>query len=88
MNVKVIEKKSGKMKFKVKGADYTLINLLRQKLMERKGVEFATYSVPHPLLEGFVLTVRGKDPEAEVKKALGELKKETAEMSKVLKAAK
>ncbi len=88
MEAKIIEKKKGKTRFSLKGVDHTLMNLLTKKLMESKGVEFATYSVPHPLLEEFQLTVKARDPEGEVKKALDGLKKETAQMGKAFRTAK
>ncbi len=88
MEVKKLEDKKGKAKFEIKGADHLLVNLLVQKLLESRNVEFATYSRPHPLLEGFVLTVRGKKPEDEVKKAVKEVKKDAASMKKALTSAK
>lgn len=88
METKVIKETKGKLQVEVLGADHALMNLVRSKLTEDKGVEFATYSKPHPLLEGFVLTVKGKDPRASVKSALAGVKKEAEEAKAAFKKAK
>lgn len=88
MDVKIIEHTKGTLKFEVYDTDHAMMGLLTKKLNESKGVEFATYSVPHPLLDGFLVTVKGKDPEKEVKKALAGLKSDTAEISSVFRKAK
>ena len=83
MEVKIVEKKKDKLKFEVYGSDHGLMNLLREELAADKNVDFSTYSTPHPLLDGFVVTVIGKDPEASVKKALSAMES----YSKDVKAA-
>jgi DNA-directed RNA polymerase subunit L len=88
MDVKILEHTKGKLRFEVYGTDHGMMNLLTKKLSENKEVEFTTYSVPHPLLDGMVVTVLGKDPEKEVKKALSELKADTKEWSAAFKKAK
>jgi len=88
MEVKIIDSSKDKVKFEVLGADYTLMTLLKEKLAKDKDVVFATYSQPHPLLEGFVVTVRGSNPEKEVKRALAELKSEAKEIKAAFKATK
>jgi DNA-directed RNA polymerase subunit L len=64
------------------------MNLLRDNLSKDKGVAFATYSQPHPLLDGYLLTVRSDNPEKDVKKALAELKSEAKEIRAAFKSAK
>lgn len=88
MEVKIVESSKDKLKFEVYGADHALMNLLRDKLANTKGIEFATYSQPHPLLEGFLVTVVGNDPEKAVKRAVSELKSDMKEVKAALKAAK
>ncbi len=85
METKIISKKKGETRFEIRGADHALMGLLREELLKSKSVEFATYSTPHPLLEGFALTVRAKDPRKEVEKALSALKKDAAAAKKAFK---
>jgi DNA-directed RNA polymerase subunit L len=87
MEIKTIEKKSDLLRVEVHGADHALMNLLRGKLNEVAGVEFATYSTPHPLLEGFEVTVKGKDPEGALKKAIAAVKKEASDIKSAFKKA-
>lgn len=88
MEVKVLESTKDKMRFEVYGADHTLMTMLREELLKNKNVEFSTYSTPHPLLPGFVVTVTGKDPEKEVKKALAGIKDSAKEIKAAFKKAK
>jgi DNA-directed RNA polymerase subunit L len=88
MEVKIVENKKGKLKFEVYGADHGLMNLLREELAEDKNVEFSTYSTPHPLLDGFVVTVMGKDPQASTKKAMSAMKSYSKDVLAAFKKAK
>ena len=88
MEVKILEHGKDKLRFEVYGADHPLMGLLAKKLSSSKTVEFATYSVPHPLLEGFVVTVKAADPEKEVKKAFAEMKGDASEIAMAFKKAK
>jgi DNA-directed RNA polymerase subunit L len=88
MEVKIIEKTADTMRFEVHGADHALMNVMREKLSEDKNVEFSTYSEPHPLFEGFVITIKSKDPEASAKKALAAMKADVKEVIATYKSAK
>jgi DNA-directed RNA polymerase subunit L len=88
MDVKIIENKKDSLRVEIRGTDHAMMNLLREKLESDKGVDFSTYSEPHPLLDGFVVTVKGKEPEASFKKALAELKADAKGISAAFKKAK
>jgi DNA-directed RNA polymerase subunit L len=88
MEVKVREGSKDKLAFEVYGADRTIMNLLVEKLRESKSVEYALFSVPHPLLDGFVVTVKATDAEKEVKSALKALKVDADELKAAFKKAK
>jgi len=88
METKILEHKKDKLKIEVIGADHTLLGLLREELTKDKSIEFSTYSRPHPLLEGYVVTVRGKTPEASLKKALAAVTKDSKELAAAFKKAK
>lgn len=84
MDIKIVENKKEKLRFEVHGGDHALMNLLIKHLESDPDVIFSTYSVPHPLLEGFMVTVRGKDPQGSVKKALTAMRKDTGDLKKTL----
>ncbi len=88
MEVKIVDSTKDRIKFEIHGTDHAMMNLLRDKLAKTKGVDFATYSQPHPLIEGFMVTVRGDDPEKLVKRALSEVKSDMKEVKAAMKAAK
>jgi len=88
MEIKVIEEKKDSLQFEVYGADHVLMNLLRDELEGDKTVDFTTYSTPHPLLDGYLVTVKGKDPQASVKRALGAVKSEVKDIKDSFKKAK
>jgi DNA-directed RNA polymerase subunit L len=88
MDIKIIENKKDSLRVEIHGTDHAMMNLLRGKLESGKEVDFSTYSEPHPLLDGFVVTVKGKDSEASFKKALAELKADAKEISAAFKKAK
>jgi DNA-directed RNA polymerase subunit L len=88
MEVKIIENKADKLKFGVFGVDHVLMNLLVEQLTKDKDVVFSTYSEPHPLLDGFEVTVRGKDPISSVEKAIAAAGKDIKEIESALAKAK
>jgi DNA-directed RNA polymerase subunit L len=88
MEAKIIDGTKDKARFEIYGADHNLMNLLKARLATNKDVEFVTFSQPHPLLDGFVLTIKGNDPEKLLKKGLAELKSDAKELRAAFKSAK
>ena len=88
METKVVEKGKEVLKVEVRGADHAIMGMLRDKLTEDKTVEFATYYVPHPLLEGFVISLRGKDPEKSLKTAVAGMKEDAKALEAAFQKAK
>ena len=71
MEIRLIKKEKDSMELEVVGEDETLLEPLKQKLLEDKNVELATYLLGHPMLENpkiFVKVKSGK-PQAAFKKA-------------------
>lgn len=64
----------------------TILNPLKQKLLMNEDVEYAEWSVEHPLLSNPIFYVRVKKGEAKeaVKKAIKELKEEIDTLRKTL----
>lgn len=50
MEISVLEKKKYSMRFSVKGEGHTLLNLLRDRLWDQKGIKVAAYTIGHPLV--------------------------------------
>ncbi len=88
MDTKILEHKKDKIKFELTGVDHTVLGLLREELSKDKSVDFATYAKPHPLLEPFTLTIRGKDPEKSLKDALKAVNKDVKDIAAAFKKAK
>jgi len=71
MEIRLINKEKDSMEIEIIGEDETLLEPLKQKLLEDKNVELATYLTGHPMLENpkiFVKVKSGK-PQAAFKKA-------------------
>jgi DNA-directed RNA polymerase subunit L len=60
MQPRVIEFEQSQLKVEFVGATHGFCNLLRRTLLEEPSVEFAGYSVDHPLLANPVFTIRTK----------------------------
>jgi DNA-directed RNA polymerase subunit L len=88
MDVKIVENKKDSLRVEVYGTDHAMMNLIREKLSADKDVEFSTYSEPHPLLDGFVITVKGKKPEDSLKTAIAAVKKDVKDIKAAVKKAK
>ncbi|MEM2320527.1 MAG: DNA-directed RNA polymerase subunit L [Candidatus Bathyarchaeia archaeon] len=72
MQVRVLEKKENEVVLEIEGEGHTLCNLLESVLLEDEEVEFAGYTISHPLVGKPILRVRtkGKEPKEALKEAL------------------
>ena len=66
MEPKVIENTRSDLKIEFQGESHGFCNLLRKTLQEEKSVEFAGYSIDHPLLANPVVTLKTKRRHASV----------------------
>jgi DNA-directed RNA polymerase subunit L len=81
---KVVSNKKDELKFELRGEDHTFSALLVDKLLDDKSVDIAQYNIPHPLIGEpvfYIKTKKGK-PEAALKKALADLKKDVKKLQK------
>jgi len=71
LELKLLNKEKDSMEIEILGEDETLLEPLKQKLLEDENVEIATYLMGHPMLECPKLIVRVKSgkPQAALKKA-------------------
>ncbi len=89
MEPKIIENSRYEIKFEVVGEGHSFCNLLRKTLLEEPAVEFAGYSIDHPLLSNPVFTLRTKRRQANVvlREALEKMLARTEEFRKKFKQA-
>ncbi|MCD6481378.1 MAG: DNA-directed RNA polymerase subunit L [Thermoplasmata archaeon] len=85
MEIKIKKESAKEMEFEVI-SEKTILNPLKEKLLEYEEVEYAEWNVPHPLVanpEFYVRVSKGKAKDV-VKKAVRELKEEIEELMKQL----
>jgi len=77
MEFTVLEETKTKLVFDLKGETHTFCNLLKEELLNNKGVVTATYRVDHPLtgVPRFLLETKGLEPRKALKEALASIKK-------------
>ena len=91
MQIRVHTKDEKSIEVEVIGENETLLNLLKQKLLNHPDVDSATYLIGHPLLDQprFFLQVRKGKPEQLLKQAAKELREEFDRLeTEFLKAAR
>ena len=89
-NFKIIEEKTLELTFQVEDESHGVFNALRHILMQDPDVEYAVYSIDHPLTgkpEMTIKTKRGKRPRKALKKAAEELQKESSDFKKLVDEA-
>ena len=76
MELKIIEDKKDLLRFELKGESHTLCNMLKQELTKDKEVQYATYSIAHPLIgiPDFIIKTKSITPREALKKAIKGLK--------------
>jgi len=60
MKVKVLKSSGNEMRIEIEGEGHSFCSALRSVLLEDKDVDFAGYSVPHPLSSKSVFYIRTK----------------------------
>ena len=86
MQAKVIRQEETLLEFEVIGEDHTFLNLLREALKDQKGVLFAAYRFPHPLLENpiFYLRTEGINPIVALQNATDSISKICSDQTKIV----
>ncbi|KAA0017996.1 MAG: DNA-directed RNA polymerase subunit L [Thermoplasmata archaeon] len=79
MEIKIIKDRANELEIEIIGEDSTILNPIKEKLLEREKVVYAEYSIEHPILSNPKLYIKTKDarPKDELKAALKELQKES-----------
>lgn len=86
MELRLVSKTSNKMEIECIGENDTLLNLLKQKLLEDPTVETATYIMGHPYLDNphFILETKSGKPDVALKSAAKELRAQFDEFETLL----
>ncbi|MEA3201774.1 MAG: DNA-directed polymerase subunit [Thermoplasmata archaeon] len=86
MELRLRNKTANKLEIEVIGENDTLLNLLKQKLLQDPSVETATYVMGHPYLDNplFVVETKNGKPDAALKTAAKELRAQFDELETLL----
>ena len=84
MKPKTVETSRYELKIEFEGETHSFPNLLRKTLLEEPSVEFAGYTIDHPLLASPIVTIRTKGRHASVvlREALEKMLARTEEFRK------
>ena len=84
MKLKVLESSKTKLMFELEGADHTFCNVLKDKLVQEKDVEIATYTISHPLVGKpvFIVETSKIEPKKAILSAIKSLKDTNTEFLK------
>lgn len=90
MKLKVLNETDNEIRVEVQGEGHTFCNALQDVLLSDKDVEFAGYSIDHPLISEpviFVRTRKSSNPRAVLIKAAEKLKSQTDEIRQAFESA-
>lgn len=90
MKLKVLKETDNEIRVEVQGEGHTFCNALQDVLLSDKDVEFAGYSIDHPLISEpviFVRTRRSSNPRVVLIKAAEKLKNKTEEIRQAFESA-
>ncbi len=89
MNIEVLKNEKGYAEFLIGGERHTIPNLLKQKLLENKDVEFVSYMLEHPMDRAarFAIKTSGKSPKKAIEDAAKEIGEELDDFGKKIKKA-
>lgn len=85
MKLKVLKNEPKELRLEVEGEGHTFCNVVQEALLEEKAVEFAGYSIPHPLVSHPNIYVRTKGRTTATRvfeRALKKLEKRIVEFKK------
>ncbi len=88
MKVDVIKNEKDSMEFFIRGERHTLANLLKEKILEDKDVDFCAYKLEHPSAQDSKMIVKGKNPKKSIENAIKETVKELDDFKKTFNSAK
>ena len=87
MELNIVKETKKELVFEAKGLSNTFCNLLKETLHQTEGVEAASYSIDHPLVNipRFIVVTDGKEePRAVLVKAIKSIKSLNSKMEKLV----
>ncbi|MCD6107978.1 MAG: DNA-directed RNA polymerase subunit L [Thermoplasmata archaeon] len=86
MEINTIKKTKKELELEIIGEDETLLNPIKQRLLEENEVEYAEYFIDHPLTgkPRLYIKTRKEDPLDVLKKTLKSLEKDVSKLTKEL----
>ncbi len=89
MKLEVLSSEKDFAEFRIEGEKHSLPNLLKQKLLQDKKVEFVSYILEHPLDSGakFVLRTSGKTPKKALEDAAKDIESDIEDFEKQVRKA-
>jgi len=90
MELRVMKQTQNEMEFEIRGEGHTFCNALQDLLLKDEAIEFAGYSVPHPLINAAVFRVQtkeGQNPIETLKRAAARLKENAAAFRQIFEEA-
>ncbi len=89
MELKILEKSDNEMKIEIKGESHTLLNMLKETLLEDETVHTASYDMKHVTISEPILFIKteGADPIDALKLAVSRLMAQCDDFMEVLEKA-
>jgi len=90
VKLKVLKKAENELRIEVEGEGHTFCNALQEALLRDEGVDFAGYTIPHPLVLTAIFYVRtkgGEKPEEALFKAAERVVKDVREFRELFEKA-
>lgn len=88
MKIEVLKSEKDFAEFIIEGEKHSFPNMLKQKLLELKDVEFVSYILEHPMATGakFIIKTKGKSPRKVLEEAAKALDKDLDDFDKKVKS--
>jgi DNA-directed RNA polymerase subunit L len=84
MTIKILKKEKNVLEVDLGEVDYSIAQIITERLQTVKGVEFAACKITHPVVgtPHLIVKTKGTDPLKLVTKEIGEVKKQVTEFKK------
>lgn len=84
MTVKILKKEKNELEVDLGDVDYSIAQIIAERLQDAKGVEFVACKVTHPVVgtPHLIIKTKGADPAKLLTKEIEEVKKQVTEFKK------
>mgnify|MGYP003980259967 FL=1 len=88
MKIEIIENKKDTLEFYIEGERHTLPNLLKERLANKKEVEFVAYKLDHPIDTKSRLVLKAANPTKVLEDTIKEIQTELTDFAKAFEKVK